>query len=167
MVAGEVVALHRAGEALADRGAGDIDDLADLEVVALISVPTFRSSPSLRRGGTRPARARGDIGLGVVAGDGLADQLRALVAVSHLDGLVAVGLGVLTWVTRFGRTSITVTGMDSPASVKMRVMPRLRPTRDEDRETLHLGGQGHRPLDRCASAPRGFHDFRAELSIRR
>src|SRR5690606_3554911 len=33
------------------------------------------------------------------------------------------------WVTRLFDTSRTVTGMDSPSSVKMRVMPTLRPTR--------------------------------------
>src|SRR5690606_21849399 len=36
--------------------------------------------------------------------------------------------GDLTWVTRLFDTSSTVTGMDSPSSVKIRVMPTLRPT---------------------------------------
>src|SRR6185312_9986003 len=36
--------------------------------------------------------------------------------------------GVLNWATRLLDTSSTVTGMDSPSSVKMRVMPTLRPT---------------------------------------
>src|ERR1044072_2567536 len=34
-----------------------------------------------------------------------------------------------TWVMRFGSTSMTVTGTVSQASVKMRVMPALRPIR--------------------------------------
>jgi hypothetical protein len=36
---------------------------------------------------------------------------------------------VLIWVTRLFDTSSTVTGMESPSLVKMRIMPTLRPTR--------------------------------------
>src|SRR5690606_544196 len=35
----------------------------------------------------------------------------------------------LIWVTRLPDTSSTVTGMESPSPVKMRIMPTLRPTR--------------------------------------
>src|SRR5690606_16358435 len=36
--------------------------------------------------------------------------------------------GVFTWVMRLGVASISVTGTDLPSSVKMRLMPALRPT---------------------------------------
>ena len=93
LAAGEVVALHRAGEALADGGAGDIDDLARLEDVGL----------ELGAGGEIGAFACGeaefdqrlarlDLGFGVVARGGLREQLRRLLAERHLDGAIAVVL---------------------------------------------------------------------------
>jgi hypothetical protein len=53
----------------------------------------------------------------------------AALAEGDLNGGVAVGFDVLIWDTRLFDTSSTVTGMESPSSVKMRVMPTLRPTR--------------------------------------
>jgi hypothetical protein len=75
-VTGEVVALHRAREALADRGAGDIDDLARLEVVHLENSAPVHVGVFLRGGQAELDQrlARSDVRLGVMAGDGLADS---------------------------------------------------------------------------------------------
>jgi hypothetical protein len=72
-----------------------------------------------------------DTRLGEVTGFGLGDADGLARAERHLQGAVAVGLSVLTWVTRLFDTSSTVTGMASPSSVKMRIMPTLRPSKAE------------------------------------
>ena len=88
---GEVVALHGAGKALADGGAGDIDQLAGLEDLgrefgAGLRVGGFASDePELDQRATWL-----DLGLGVVAVEGLAIQLRATLAVGDLHGAIAV-----------------------------------------------------------------------------
>jgi hypothetical protein len=94
--AGEVVTLHRAREALADRRAGDVDHLAGLEDLggefgAGRKVRAFvRGEAELdqRLAGSH-ARFR------VMAGQRLAQQLRAARAVRHLHGAVTVGALVL------------------------------------------------------------------------
>src|SRR5699024_682374 len=90
-LAGEAVALHDTRVALALGGAGDVDDgavgehvhahfLADLEGRG-VGDPQLDQVP-----------ARGDPGLGVVAGDGLVDLARVDGAERQLHGLVAVPL---------------------------------------------------------------------------
>ncbi len=125
----EVVTLHHAGKALADGGAGDIHQLAGLEdlggefgagrdILAFVA-----DEAELDQRATRL-----DLGLGVMASDRLRQQLRALLAVGHLNGAIAIGI-TLHLGDAIGSTSTTVTGTDSPASVKTRVMPHLRPTK--------------------------------------
>ena len=58
--------------------------------------------------------ARSGARLGVMAGHGLRQQRLTTLAVRDLHGAIAVLVTDFTWVTRFGRTSTTVTGMVSP-----------------------------------------------------
>jgi hypothetical protein len=68
----EVPALHAAGEALTDRGAGDVDELADDEMVGLQLRADFdqrvlgstRNSASLRFGSTLATCELAALGLG-------------------------------------------------------------------------------------------------------
>ena len=73
--------------------------------------------------------ARLDLGLGVVPGERLGQAGRLAAAEGDLHGAVAVGFDSLDLGDAVRQASITVTGIDSPASVKTRVMPALRPTR--------------------------------------
>src|SRR6185312_4349875 len=75
--AAEIPALHAAGEALADRGAGDVDELADDEMVGLY-LGADRYQRVLRHAEFRELALRLDLGdgepaaLGLRNGDGLA-----------------------------------------------------------------------------------------------
>jgi hypothetical protein len=91
VVTGEVVTLHRAGEALADRGARDVDDGAhgedaglDLAAHGEVGAFFFTEAKLDHR------LARLDVGLGEVTGSRLGQKLRALLAEGNLDGAVAV-----------------------------------------------------------------------------
>ena len=91
VVAGEVVTLHRAGEALADRGARDINDRADFEDARLdfaahgeVGALFFLEAEFDQR------LARLDIRFRVVTGGGLRQQLRTLLAERNLNGAIAV-----------------------------------------------------------------------------
>ncbi len=126
MMAAEVVALHGAGEALADGRAGHIDDLADLEPVDLeleaclqvlaftLAQPEFHQAATRAHGGLRQmARAR------------LAQQLRAL----GLHGAVAVRVLGLELGDPVGQYFYDG-HRDGFAGVgKHRVIPALLPTR--------------------------------------
>ena len=126
----EVVALDDAGEALADGRALHVHRLADLEdldadLAADLQVGEFlrprRGIPSARgplrpppwRGARRAASSRGSRG-----------ACRTRPARRRSRPCPAV----LICVIRLSETSSTVTGWASPSSVKMRVMPTLRPT---------------------------------------
>ena len=91
MVAGEVVTLHRAGEALADRGARDIDNGARFEDAGLelatdgeVSAFFFGEAEFHQR------LARLDIRFRVVTRGSLRQKLRTLLAEGHLNGAIAV-----------------------------------------------------------------------------
>jgi hypothetical protein len=107
----------------------DVDDLAFLEDVGLDLAADLEVADLVGGHAQLPqAAAAFDLRLGEVTGFRLVQQRGALGAGGDLHGAVAVGLGVLTWVMRFGVASIRVTGTDSPSSVKIRLMPALRPT---------------------------------------
>ena len=91
MVAGEVVPLHGAGKALADGGAGHVDDFADLETVDL-ELGAFLQVRTLTLGEAEfhQAAARAHRRLRQVAGGRLGEQLGALGAEGDLHGPVAV-----------------------------------------------------------------------------
>src|SRR5690242_16324039 len=72
----EIPALHAAGKALADRGAGDVDELADDEMVSL-DLGADRDQPVLRHAEFRDLALRLDLRNGELAALGL----------RHVDGL--------------------------------------------------------------------------------
>src|SRR5205085_9911366 len=72
----EIPALHAAGKALADRGAGDVDELADDEMVGL-DLGADRDQRVLRHAEFRELALRLDLGDGELAALGL----------RHVDGL--------------------------------------------------------------------------------
>src|ERR1700760_4205193 len=76
----EIPALHAAGQALADRGAGDVDELADDEMVSL-DFGADRDQRILRHA------ELGDLALRLDLGDG---ELAAL-GLRHVDGLAGAG----------------------------------------------------------------------------
>ena len=91
MVAGEVVTLHRAGEALADRGARDVDDGAHFEQARLdfaahgeVGALFFLEAEFDHR------LARLDIRFRVVTRGGLRQKLRTLLAERNLNGAISV-----------------------------------------------------------------------------
>ena len=93
VAAGEVVTLHDAGKALALGDTGDIDPLAGGEAVDL----EFGSGLQVGVVGIAQPKfdqrsARGHVGLAVVAGDGLGQQLRTALAVGDLHGTIPVAL---------------------------------------------------------------------------
>src|SRR5215471_1513224 len=76
----EIPALHAAGKTLADRGAGDIDELADHEMVGL-DLSADRDQAFLRDAEFRDLALRLDLGRGELAALGL----------RHVDGLAGAG----------------------------------------------------------------------------
>src|ERR1700761_8596998 len=76
--AAEIPALHAAGKALADRGAGDVDELADDEMVGL-NLGADRNQPVFAHAEFRDLALRLDLGDGELAALGL----------RHVDGLAA------------------------------------------------------------------------------
>src|SRR5262249_47689269 len=87
----EVMALHRAGEALADGGARYVDRLAGLEHVHF-DLGAGRQISALVRGQAKFDKrlTRGNVGLRVVTGNSLRVQLRSAGTVRDLYGAIAV-----------------------------------------------------------------------------
>src|ERR1700738_2744744 len=88
----KIVALHGAGETLTHRSAGDIDDLTrgehvDFQFGAGCQRVAFAQVQTEFLGGV----ARGDIGLGEMAGQRLGHPRRAAAANSDLNRAIAVG----------------------------------------------------------------------------
>ena len=93
MVAGEVVALHDAGIALADRDTRDVDDLAlgkpiDLELAARFQVGAVVAVDAKF---DQPA-TRLDLGFGEVPSRSFSQKLGPAGTVSHLHRSIAVGI---------------------------------------------------------------------------
>lgn len=118
----EVPALHAAGEALTDRGAGDVDELADDEVVGK------------DLGADRDHGIRGDAELlDPALRLDLGDRELAALSLGHVNGLAGARTKLECDVTVLLFSAVaydwqlpsfsTVTGICSPASVKTRVIP--------------------------------------------
>src|SRR6201995_2931491 len=88
----EIPALHAAGKALADRGAGDVDELADYEMVSL-DFGADRDQRILRHAELGDLAPRLDLGEGELAALGLRHVDGLAGARTELEGDVTVCLG--------------------------------------------------------------------------
>jgi hypothetical protein len=122
------VTLNHTGKAFTDGGTGNVylhPVLEDIDLDLGTEFKTFTLAviqTELTQGTTSL-----DTGLGKVTCHRFGDAVGATGTDGNLQRIVAIALQGLDLADRFGSTSTTVTGTDTPSSVKTRVMPHLRP----------------------------------------